>query len=835
LTLAAVARRCAGFVNAAFLAAGLTAIAALCLDVALPLGGTTASFVSVPAASRAAATCNTHAVELLTPGFVETGIDTAIDVLSYSTRASVLSKKAMKPHGPAIGVAASFPGATHYRDFDMLIEFRRLLRASAYTVAVSSALAACGGGSSGNSGDDSMTGQAATSTAGSESATSIASTTDSALESAISPVKPADDATQAASTETALATQSSTGADSTTVSSLSVGPATSGLAGTTIPVDSTTVAVALTTSAPTTTTTSSTPALSVASRSGIGMNLGQWNTTSPEIGSIDLMKRSGAWLTQCSSTSSCSGFTGAARPYDTLEEAKLDVDAQGWIRSLPAATDTTVKFRFATTVLSSGTAPSGKYVVRYDGAGTITYSGVAKKVAAESTPGRDVVQLTNSASGGFFLTITATTPGNYLRNIRVYPPGGACANDYSTFAASASDCSSTKGAFVPFESFPASQQIYPPFLSDAKGFRTLRFMDWMHTNTTLISDWQKRSLPTDRTWTGDSGVPIEPMIDISNAAGADPWMNIPTHATDDYVHQFGRLVHQRLATNLHLNLEYSNEPWNYQFAQTKWMKDQGAAKWSAELAKGANPYTLGYNWYAERLVQVCNIVKQEFGADASRVRCIANAQAANTSVTSAILACTYAVADLGKPCGNLIDVVAVAPYFGYYIGSMAYRPTVQTWYADADGGLNKLFAELSGVEASGQALTAPLMSAFPNGARGMSKGWMTTTKAIADKYGLPMWAYEGGQHLVPPPGDTDAKFLALIIAANRDARMGTAYSQDIADWKAIGGQVFAYYSHVATPYKFGIWGVKETLADVGNPKWQAVVKNRDTTCWWSGC
>ena len=69
------------------------------------------------------------------------------------------------------------------------------------------------------------------------------------------------------------------------------------------------------------------------------------------------------------------------------------------------------------------------------------------------------------------------------------------------------------------------------------------------------------------------------------------------------------------------------------------------------------------------------------------MRCIANTQAANTAVTSAVLACTYAVADLGKPCGNLIDVVAIAPYFGYYIGSTAYRPTVQTWYADADGGL----------------------------------------------------------------------------------------------------------------------------------------------------
>jgi len=37
------------------------------------------------------------------------------------------------------------------------------------------------------------------------------------------------------------------------------------------------------------------------------------------------------------------------------------------------------------------------------------------------------------------------------------------------------------------------------------------------------------------------------------------------------------------------------------------------------------------------------------------------------------------------------------------------------------------------------------------------------------------------------------------------------------------------------PSKFGIWGAKESLTDVTTPKWHAVVKARDTTCWWSGC
>lgn len=721
----------------------------------------------------------------------------------------------------------------------MPFELRRTLRTSAYLVGLSSALAACGGG---NGGGNDTTGPASTVTAitGSDTATGVPSGADASIDAALSPSKPVDETatpSAPASTDLATAQYASLGADSSVAAGLSSVASTSGL--TTQPVEpGSTVTPNVVVATSGTSPSPTAPIIPASSRSGIGMNLGTLSMVSPEIPSIDLMKRASPWITGCNigTSPTCTGFSGTARAFDTLEEAKLDVDAQGWIKSLPANSDLSVKFRMATTVLSGNIAPDGKYVVRYDGTGTISYSGNAKKIVAESTPGRDVVQLTNSAASAFMFAITATTPGNYLRNIRVYAPGGACANDYTTFAASASACTSATGAYVPFESFPSTHQWYPPFIADVKGFRTLRFMDWMQTNTTTNADWSNRALPTDRTWSGVNGAPVETMVDLANAAGSDPWMNLPAHATDDYVHQFGRLVHQRLATNLNLNLEYSNEPWNYGFAQTNWMKAQGAALWASELAKGANPYTLGYNWYAQRLVQVCNIVKQEFGADASRVRCIANTQAANAAVTTQVLACTYAAPALGKPCGKLIDVVAIAPYFGFYIADLKYRPTVQTWYSDADGGLTKFFTELSGVETTGKALAAPLMAAYPNGSRGMTKGWMTTSKAAADAYGLPMWAYEGGQHLVPPGGDTDTKFLALIIAANRDPRMSTAYDQDIADWKSVGGQTFVYFSHVSQVSKYGMWGVKESLTDVNAPKWKAVVRARDgSACWWAGC
>lgn len=723
----------------------------------------------------------------------------------------------------------------------MAINFFGGVRMSATAFAVGALVTACGGGgggsdsettqagiSSSNTGTSSTTAGTSTSTAGATTTTAGTSTSTATTDTSTS----STDTTAVAppTTSTASTTDTSTSTETTTVASTSTGSAdTLGTLATT------------STALPTTTTIGTVVAPSTGTgtskRSGAGLNLGPIDVYSTSVPTVDLMKRSGGWLTQCQSWTSttCNAFASGQSAWDTVEESKLNLDAQGWVKSLPASTDTTVKYRMVTTTLSSGGLPDGQYIVKYDGQGTLAYSGSAAKVS--SATGRDVVQVTN-AKGGFYLSITATTPSNYLRNVRVYPPGGACANDYSTYAATAAACGGTKGAYVAFEAFPSTKPWYPPFFTDLQGFRTLRYMDWMKTNTSTNADWATRSLPTDRTWAGANGVPLESIIDLSNDTATDPWVNIPTYATDDYVHQFARLAHQRLSTSLKLNLEYSNEAWNYAFTGTNWMLAQAKAKWPTQVAAGANVYTLELNWYAQRLAQVCTIAKQEFGADASRVTCIANTQAALPSNTDQVLACTYAAAALGKSCAKFFDVVSIAPYFGYYVSNPTYRATIGTWYADADGGLTKLFEELNGADPSGVTMTAPLaaLTKWPVGARGMSSAWMVGTKAVADKYGLPMWAYEGGQHLVPPGGDTDAAFLNLITTANRDPRMQAAYLQDLADWKSAGGQTFVYYNHVGIASKYGMWGAKLTLDDNSAPKWKAVTQARDgASCWWSGC
>lgn len=574
-------------------------------------------------------------------------------------------------------------------------------------------------------------------------------------------------------------------------------------------------------------------------RSGIGLNLGAIEAYSAEIPTIDLMKRANPWLTQCGPWRDpmCKDFPKGAGNWDTLEESKLDLDADGWVRSLPAAGDATVKFRSVLTVITSGSLPGGKYTVLYDGSGTLAYSGTAKKVEGESKAGRDVVSVT-AGGGGWFLSIMATTPGNYLRNIRVLPPGGACANDLTTFAADATACNGTTGAYLPFEKFPKSAgPWHPAFLKDLQRMRTLRYMDWGRTNQSQITSWAQRHQLSERIWGGVYGAPIETMIDLSNVVGADPWINIPSKVDDDYVRQFARLVRQRMAPGLTLNLEYSNEAWNYMFPTAHWMMAQAKATWPEEVSKGTNVYQLQANWYAKRHAEVCRIAKAEFGAEAHRVRCILGAQAASVWMTNQALTCPVAAPALGQPCAKYVDVLAIAPYFGHYIMEPKLRPQVRPWYTEADGGLNKMFQEI-GLPAASGLVSPPLaaVSTVPGGALSQARGWMKANSDLAVKFNIPMWAYEAGQHLVLNSGDNDTSLQSLMVAANRDARMGQAYARYFADWQATGGQTMVMYSHVSVPSKWGMWGLKEDQFNDSTPKWQAVLRQRDQVqCWWAGC
>jgi hypothetical protein len=706
----------------------------------------------------------------------------------------------------------------------MALNFLDTFRVSTLAIAVSAAMAGCGGGG-GTSGTDELATHSST-----------PSTSDTTQSAAV------DSGNSVAVTSSTTSANDVADQDTATAKPI-VAPATEiADPGTTVVALADVATSAEIQSVATSTLSAPKTAVAATPRSGVGLNLSGMSYYASEIATIDVMKRAGAWLTQCNGTSGCANFAIGAGTWDTKEQASLNLDADGYPRTLPAAADSTLKYRKVTTMLSvNGVLPAGRYTVLYDGAGTLTYGGNVMKQVSLSTAGRDVVDLAAGASTSFWLTITATTPGNYLHNIRVYLPGGACASDLQTFAADATACGGTKGAFVPFASFPAANIWHPQFLADVKGFRTLRYMDWAVTNGSQMANWSERPLVTNRSWAGSNGVPAEAMIDLANVTGSDPWLNVPVHASDDFVAQFARLVTQKLSSTLTVNLEYGNEAWNYAFAATQWMLAQGQAAWPDEVAKGTSIYALENNWYARRLVQTCTIAKTSSSTARARFRCVANTQAAVPYQTDQVLACSVAAKTLGQACAKSVDVVSIAPYFGYYLGAPTAAAAMLSWSASPTDGVDKVFQELTGRDSSGRLVVAPLtliaspVSPAPSGALAQSAAWMVGTKAVATKYGLPMWAYEGGQHLVPPATDTTGAISAMMINANRDPRMQAAYEQMIANWQSAGGQVFAYFNHSAVPSKSGSWGMKESMGDNANAKWKAALEKRNSACWWAGC
>lgn len=561
-------------------------------------------------------------------------------------------------------------------------------------------------------------------------------------------------------------------------------------------------------------------------RTGIALNLGTWAYHQSDLPTLDLMKKASPWITQCAK---CRDLPAGASTWDTRESDRLDLDEQGWVTRLPGPEDSRHFREVATLLTAHGYQPAGEYVVLYRGQGTLRYNGAGQKLEGRSKPGRDVVQVRSDSTAAFWLTLTQIDPKNPIRDIRIYAPGGVCARAPRQPVASASACERTD-RFIPNEELAESQWFSPGLLADTQGFRALRFMDWGRTNTSLLADWERRPRPTDRTWAGPDGVPLEAMLELARLSDADAWINLPTRSDERYAAALTALAKDRLAPGRKLILEYSNEPWNTAFSAASWLLEQGRSRWPSAAGRAQSQDLLRHNAYALRAHQLCRAARAATGGD--RVQCVLNTQAASPGAIAAVLGCELARGLLQQAhCGQGMDAVAVAPYFGHYIGLRDRRPQVDAWLARPDGGLGPLFDEIFGTPDM-----VPLAKGAAKGALAMARDWMTEARRQAERHDLPLWAYEGGHHLTTFPGDPDSRFFALMKAAVKDPRMAQAYARMIGDWRQSGGQVFAYYHYTGLPSPWGAFGLKDTFRDDQSPLWLEVQRQRQQLgCWWPGC
>ncbi len=562
----------------------------------------------------------------------------------------------------------------------------------------------------------------------------------------------------------------------------------------------------------------------------LGINISTITYWSSEWPVVDEMKRSNKWLTQCDTRNS-PACTAAI--WDTGEQSRLDLDAHGWVRSLPATNDPAVRYRTIATLMLQGDGgyhPAGQYIVLYDGEGTLDYQFDASRNAALSTPGRDVLDV-KAGTLGILLKITATDPrrtGNYLRNIRVIRPGGVCNDDPFAYAEDASVCQARGERYTPFVERYASEPFHPLFLHDLRPFRVIRFMDFLNTNNSTLQSWAQRPRLEDARWTGPGGAPLELALDLAVRLNADPWLNIPIQADNDYVQRSARLAHERLRPGQRVYVEYGNEVWNDLFSAGAWVQQQAVKRWPDQPG-GPSPYTRRANWYGMRAAEICRLWKREWGTDRAQVQCVIGGAPTNTWINEQMLACPLVAAENGgRTCAEGMTALAVAPYFGSHLGLSRNAPTVATWTEQSDGGLLSLFQEL----ARGDVLNAPGGLSLP-----AVYGYIDRQRILAERYRLVLVAYEGGQHVAGVGNvQNDARMEKLFTSANRDPQMGALYLDYLNGWRQHGGQLFVHFNSVGRYGKFGSWGAKEYQTQTSAPKYDALLRFiADNPCWWDGC
>ena len=208
------------------------------------------------------------------------------------------------------------------------------------------------------------------------------------------------------------------------------------------------------------------------------------------------------------------------------------------------------------------------------------------------------------------------------------------------------------------------------------------------------------------------------------------------------------------------------------------------------MGLSANGYEAQLRYYALHSSRILAIWEDAFGADKDRVIGVYAAHAANDWTSETILS--------WEGVREHADVLAVAPYFGGVLGSPERADAVADWSLDR------------------------LFGAVEEKVEGENKDFIESQARLADRFGVRLVSYEGGQHLVGSGGtEENEKLTELFIEANRDPRMTDIYLRHLKVWWNAGGDLYALFSSMGEPSKWGSWGLLEYEGST-NPKWTAV-------------
>ena len=167
-----------------------------------------------------------------------------------------------------------------------------------------------------------------------------------------------------------------------------------------------------------------------------------------------------------------------------------------------------------------------------------------------------------------------------------------------------------------------------------------------------------------------------------------------------------------------------------------------------------------------------------------------------------------------------VDALAVAPYFG--VPQNISETVVQSW------NLDNVFTAVCGTSSCAQARPGSSLNSTFNS--------LNANRRIAQRYGVDLIGYEGGQHLISTSANPTVN--NLYISANGDQRMGEAYRNYWDLWSASDGEILMHLGYISSWGQFGSFGLLRHYNEfqVGNGKWNATMNFiTNNNCWWQEC
>lgn len=505
---------------------------------------------------------------------------------------------------------------------------------------------------------------------------------------------------------------------------------------------------------------------------------------------LDLMKMMRPWV------GTVDNVYGAMTNAELIESGVLDEN--GWLTAIPEGVDkitttwTWTRTSEADPLLAEQRA--GVYVFEYEGTGEFRLTGDVKILSQE--PGRIVFE--NTGGNSMSLSILSTDPagtGDYLRNMTLV------AQEHEAL-------------------FQAGEIFNPDWIALIEDARQIRFMDWMKTNNSTVTSWDDMRGSDDRGM--GTTASIEDMVALANKIGADPWFTIPHGADADYIRQFAIYVHDNLDPDLEVRIEYSNETWNWQFAQSKWLLEQSKADWGVEAHTA---------YYVKKATEMALIWEEVFADDPDRLVTVLGGQAGNLSYTKTLLAAEAwktAEPDRYIDPATVFDEFAVTTYFGH--STLKEDEVRATLLALIPKDFNAAAAYLRDL----------LLDPDYSGSVTAMAERLKAQGDLVHAAGFDLVSYEGGQHIdyggvTAGLSEADAALLdGFIKAFIYSDEMAEVYAVLWDHWAEISDGPFMQFTDVDTATSSGSWGIYRSLLD-DNARADLLERLNDTeTPWWGG-